>query len=93
MILQEGNWSRVIFKRDNNYRKYSHDDNSWDRVLCVLAAQLADRPLSGLINGLARHMNGETFQPHEIPLCVFLLLFSFHVALVTSKEKIVSVRH
>lgn len=39
MILQEGNLSRVVFKRDNNYRKYSQDDNSWDRVLCVLATQ------------------------------------------------------
>lgn len=53
----------------------------------MLAAQPADR----LINVLARQMNGEPFQPHEIPLG--FLLFSFLAALVTSKGKILSVRH
>lgn len=84
MILQEGNLSQLISKRDNNYRKYSHDDNSWICVLClvcvlcvlcVLARQLADSPLSGLINVLARQMNGKTFQAHEIPL-FFVVFFS-----------------
>lgn len=85
----EADWA-ASFQKTSTFCKHNTLDThniSWQHLASMLAKPLADNLLSGLINALARWMNGEMCQFYEILLCLLVFLLPWCFPFMKAKKK------